>query len=144
MQLNQRSILKLIAAMAVVLLLTIFGVTSHRNANAEEARANPKAAAVQKPDPNAVDLSQEQLSLIEVGEAAERPFPIEREAVGTVDFNEDMAAQVFPPYQGRIVRLFAKVGDKVIFSPSNKTSTGCFHDRLRILVAFHCCISIVV
>jgi cobalt-zinc-cadmium efflux system membrane fusion protein len=38
---------------------------------------------------------------------------LEREAVGSIDFNEDMAAQVFPPYQGRIVQLYAKIGDNV-------------------------------
>jgi len=44
---------------------------------------------------------------------SERPFPIQTEAVGNIDFNEDMAAQVFPPYQGRIVALYAKIGDNV-------------------------------
>jgi cobalt-zinc-cadmium efflux system membrane fusion protein len=33
--------------------------------------------------------------------------------VGNIDFNEDMAAQVFPPYQGRIVKLYAMLGDNV-------------------------------
>ena len=43
----------------------------------------------------------------------ERDFPIEKEAVGSIDFNEDMAVQVFTPYQGRIIALFAKIGDDV-------------------------------
>jgi cobalt-zinc-cadmium efflux system membrane fusion protein len=51
--------------------------------------------------------------LISIGAVSERPFPIQTEAVGNIDFNEDMAAQVFPPYQGRIVTLYAKIGDNV-------------------------------
>ena len=40
-------------------------------------------------------------------------FPSRSEAVGSIDFNEDMAVQVFTPYQGRIIALFAEVGDDV-------------------------------
>ena len=40
-------------------------------------------------------------------------FPIEKEAIGSIDFNQEMSVQVFTPYQGRIVGLFAKVGDEV-------------------------------
>ena len=43
----------------------------------------------------------------------EREFPIEKTAVGSIDFNEDMAVQVFAPYQGRIISLFAQIGDDV-------------------------------
>jgi hypothetical protein len=37
----------------------------------------------------------------------ERDFPVEKDAVGSIDFNEDMTVQVFTPYQGRIIALFA-------------------------------------
>ena len=40
-------------------------------------------------------------------------FPLQDQAVGSIDFNEDMETQVFTNYQGRIVSLFAKVGDDV-------------------------------
>ena len=43
----------------------------------------------------------------------EREFPVENGAVGSIDFNEDMTLQVFSPYQGRIIDLFAKIGDEV-------------------------------
>ena len=43
----------------------------------------------------------------------EHEFPVEKEAVGSIDFNEDMETQVFTPYQGRILGLFAAVGDDV-------------------------------
>ena len=43
----------------------------------------------------------------------ERDFPVEKEAIGSIDFDEDMAVQVFTPYQGRIIALFASVGDDV-------------------------------
>jgi membrane fusion protein, heavy metal efflux system len=68
----------------------------------------PRAA-----DPNSVDLSESQLAAVKVAQVEERDFPIEKEAVGSIDFNEDMEVQVFTPYQGRIIALFAQVGDDV-------------------------------
>ena len=58
-------------------------------------------------------MSDSQLAAVKVEPVAERPFPIEKEAIGSIDFNEDMATQVFTPYQGRIIALYASVGDDV-------------------------------
>jgi cobalt-zinc-cadmium efflux system membrane fusion protein len=64
-------------------------------------------------DPNSVDLSDSQLALVKVEPVGEREFPIEKEAVGSIQFNDEMTVQVFTPYPGRISALFAKVGDDV-------------------------------
>ena len=63
--------------------------------------------------PPTVNLSDSQLGSVKVEPAGEREFPIEKESVGSIDFNQEMTVQVFTPYQGRIVGLFAKVGDDV-------------------------------
>jgi membrane fusion protein, heavy metal efflux system len=65
------------------------------------------------PPADSVDLSDSQLDAVKVAPADERDFPIEKEAVGSIDFNENMSVQVFTPYQGRIIALFAEVGDDV-------------------------------
>ncbi len=80
-----------------------------------DAIAAPEAAASKPAPPPAdvVDLSETQLKAVKVEVAAERNFPIERSAVGSIDFNEELLPQVFAPYQGRIVDLYAKVGDEV-------------------------------
>ena len=44
---------------------------------------------------------------------AEHAFPQERTAVGSIDFNENLAVQVFSPYQGKIIKAYAEVGDPV-------------------------------
>ena len=72
---------------------------------------HPARVATQNPD--TVDLSDSQLAAVKVEPVAEREFPVEKEAVGSIDFNEDMAMQVFTPYQGKIIALFAGVGDDV-------------------------------
>jgi membrane fusion protein, heavy metal efflux system len=75
--------------------------------------ANADAPDRPAPDANSVDLSDSQLDAVKVAAVELRDFPIEKEAVGSIDFNEDMAVQVFTPYQGRIMALFAKIGDDV-------------------------------
>lgn len=64
-------------------------------------------------DPDNVELAQSQTESIDVTTVSERTFPLQRDAVGSIDFNEDLSTQVFTPYQGRIVKLFAKLGDNV-------------------------------
>jgi membrane fusion protein, heavy metal efflux system len=76
---------------------------------APEAIAGAKAASIA----NIVELLETQLKAVRVEVASEREFPIEKSAVGSIDFNEEMLTQVFTPYQGRIVELFAKIGDEV-------------------------------
>jgi membrane fusion protein, heavy metal efflux system len=60
-----------------------------------------------------VELSETQLKFVKVATVEERDFPIEKGSVGSIDFNEELLTQVFTPYQGKIIGLFAKVGDEV-------------------------------
>jgi cobalt-zinc-cadmium efflux system membrane fusion protein len=109
-----------VVSTAALLLAALIGV-AHFNAKADDsprANAGPGAqsksgAPAQGSSTETVELSDAQLGMISIGAVSEHPFPIQTEAVGNIDFNEDMAAQVFPPYQGRIVKLFAMLGDNV-------------------------------
>jgi cobalt-zinc-cadmium efflux system membrane fusion protein len=61
-----------------------------------------------------VELNETQLNSVKVEPVGEHTFLIQREAVGSIDFNEDMTVQVFSPYQGKIVDLFANLADEVV------------------------------
>jgi cobalt-zinc-cadmium efflux system membrane fusion protein len=81
------------------------------NATAQAApSAAPGAASV---NPFTLDLTDAQLAAVKVEPVEVHVFPVEKEAVGSIDFNEDMETQVFTPYQGKIIALFAAVGDDV-------------------------------
>jgi cobalt-zinc-cadmium efflux system membrane fusion protein len=62
---------------------------------------------------DSIDLSDAQLAAVKVEPVGERDFPSEKEAVGSINFDEEMSVQVFTPYAGRIISLFASVGDDV-------------------------------
>jgi membrane fusion protein, heavy metal efflux system len=87
------------------------GSAGTTQANAQGAPIGPPGAA--GGDAPSLNLSDSQLASVKVEPAEEHEFPIEKESVGGIDFNEDMTLQVFTPYQGRIIGLFAKIGDDV-------------------------------
>jgi membrane fusion protein, heavy metal efflux system len=62
---------------------------------------------------DSIDLSDSQLASVKVEPVEEHEFPVEKEAVGSIDFNEDMSVQVFTPYVGRIIALYGSIGDDV-------------------------------
>jgi cobalt-zinc-cadmium efflux system membrane fusion protein len=80
------------------------------------AQANDPAAVRTAALPSGagtVELNDRQLASVKVEAVGERVFPVERTAVGSIDFNEELTVQVFTPYQGKIIDLYAKVGDEV-------------------------------
>jgi membrane fusion protein, heavy metal efflux system len=87
---------------------SVIGVPT-TTAQAQEASARSSDAV----DASSLTLSDSQLQAVKVAAVGEREFPVEKEAVGSIDFNEDMETQVFTPYQGRIIALFAQIGDDV-------------------------------
>jgi cobalt-zinc-cadmium efflux system membrane fusion protein len=126
----KKGMTKLAAALAAALALAAVGAgvrayfpdwlrlaAPATSANATGEDGNPAAPSVSSSgDPltaKTVTLSESQLASVKVEPVGERLFPIEKDAVGSIDFNEEMSTQVFTPYQGRILELFAKVGDEV-------------------------------
>ena len=63
--------------------------------------------------PDEVQLASEQLAELNVGKVESRSFESRRDAIGIIDFNQDMAVQVFSPYQGRIGSMLVRAGEDV-------------------------------
>jgi cobalt-zinc-cadmium efflux system membrane fusion protein len=84
------------------------GCSSQSATPQREVNAHPFARANET-----VELTAAQLRSVSVQPVSEQNFVPQRDAVGNIDFNEDMTVQVSPPYQGRVVQLFAKMGDAV-------------------------------
>jgi membrane fusion protein, heavy metal efflux system len=82
-------------------------------AHAVESPESTKGSGAPPPPADSVELTEAQLKYVKVEAADEREFPIEKTAVGSIDFNEELLTQVFTQYPGRINGLFAKVGDEV-------------------------------
>ena len=100
------------ALLAVVAVISA-GACSGIGGKTAPTPAAGQPAPAPAPAPETVTLSDSQLNSIQVAAVADREFLIEKEAVGNIDFNQDMNVQVFTPYQGRIIRAFANLGDEV-------------------------------
>lgn len=60
-----------------------------------------------------VDLTPTQLEAIKIGSVGTYAFPVDKEAVGNISFADDLSVQVFPSYQGKIIKCLAELGDQV-------------------------------
>ncbi|SPF50905.1 putative heavy metal efflux pump, HlyD family [Syntrophobacter sp. SbD1] len=116
MRLDKKTILSG-AALAAAALIISAGVYLARNSGnppaPEQKAGEANAVKVDALTAKSVELNETQAKSVDVEPAGERTFVIQREAVGSIDFNQDMTVQVFSPYQGKIVGLFAKLGDEV-------------------------------
>jgi membrane fusion protein, heavy metal efflux system len=101
------------ASVGAALVVLGLGAAVYFSARAEGPGKSKADAVAQASDANTVELSDSQLQMLSVSIVSGYTFPQQREAVGNIDFNEDMETPVFPPYQGRIVQLFAKLGDNI-------------------------------
>jgi membrane fusion protein, heavy metal efflux system len=109
------------AAAAIAVLAYLFaqsdnGPTAELGAPTTKANAQGVSKVLLRggsDDAFSLNLTDSQLAAVKVEPVEAREFPIEKEAVGAIDFNEDMQVQVFTPYQGRIIALYASIGDDV-------------------------------
>jgi cobalt-zinc-cadmium efflux system membrane fusion protein len=105
-----------IAAALFALVVVVYWASHSRDTlkgGSGVTKSNAQAPGASAGDADSIDLSDAQLSAVKVEPVEERDFPRDKEAVGSIDFNEEMAVQVFTPYPGRIIGLFASVGDDV-------------------------------
>jgi cobalt-zinc-cadmium efflux system membrane fusion protein len=83
----------------------------------QTSQTNPPPAA--NPTFNAssaeavVDLVASQLNPIKIEPVGTSKFQVEREAVGNIDYDEDVSVQAFSPYQGEIISAFGNLGAEV-------------------------------
>jgi len=79
----------------------------------QAASADKPAKSSSSPSEATLDLSPSQLNSIKVEPLGSYQFPVEKDAVGNIDFDEDLSVQVFPAYQGTILKTFGELGARV-------------------------------
>ena len=104
----------MVAATAALAVITaavlLFGRGQSSSANAP--RENSSASTSSKSDP-AVDLSPSQLNSIKIEPLGIYRFDVEKEAVGNISYADDLSVDVFPPYQGTIIKALVELGAQV-------------------------------
>ncbi len=109
--LNYQDVAALLTVAAITIAAAVLLSGRGQSAHADAQRQSTSAASAQS-DP-VVDLSPNQLNSIKIECVGTYSFPVEKEAVGSIDFDENLSVQVFPPYQGKIIQAFVELGDEV-------------------------------
>ncbi len=84
-----------------------------RDAQPAEPVKSEQSGGVFLRDTDELILTKEQTSELKVGTVDSKLFAQRAEAIGLIDYNQDLAVQVFSPYQGRIAQVLVKAGDDV-------------------------------
>ena len=104
-----RDVLLLVTAVLVVILTGLLESGRSRGQATEPHRTGAKSAAAEE----VLDLSPSQLNSIRVEPVGTYLFPVEEDAVGSIDYDEDQSVQVFPEYQGTIIETLGQLGAQV-------------------------------
>lgn len=106
---NAAPVLAVIGAM-------ILGALLLRSGSGEPARTTPppqRDSVSNAPADATVELSSSQLNALKIEPVSSYPFPVEKSAVGSIDYDEDLSVQVFSPYSGKILTTLVNLGDEV-------------------------------
>ncbi len=102
------------ALAAVVVIGALTYLTFHPSSgSAAQSSSGGGTAGATAPVADTVELQPSQLGAIHIAPLGDHEFAYRKRAVGIIDFNQDLNVQVFTPYQGRILRTFADLGDAV-------------------------------
>jgi cobalt-zinc-cadmium efflux system membrane fusion protein len=101
------------AAIAGVFLATVLPRPSYGQSPLKDTPQGSVPASNAAPSEATVDLAPSQLNAIKIEPVGTCPFPVEKEAVGSIDYDQDLSVQVFSPYQGKIINALANLGDEV-------------------------------
>jgi membrane fusion protein, heavy metal efflux system len=108
---NKRTVAAIVTV-AIIFTTAVFLSVRGQSSNANTQRANSSASRVSQAD-LAVDLSPSQLKSIKIEPVGTYQFPVEKETVGTISFADDLTVDVFPAYQGTIIKAFVELGTQV-------------------------------
>jgi membrane fusion protein, heavy metal efflux system len=95
-------------AIAVAVLLSSCGHSASASAPSGSGSTTNSATST-----STIELSPSQLNSIKVESVGTYAFPVEKEAVGNIDYDGDLSVQVFPAYQGTIIKTFIELGAEV-------------------------------
>jgi len=79
----------------------------------EVVQPTPVAAVTEPVAPGEFRLSDAEMRALRIEDLHEMDFRAERVAEGRITYNEDRSTPVFSPYNGRVVRALARLGQEV-------------------------------
>ena len=111
---SKRAAVMLVTAAAIVVATGLLESGCNRGQAGNANRPQESGAKSNtSPSEAILDLSPSQLNSFKIEPVGSYLFPVEKEAVGNIDFDEDLSVQVFPPYPGTIIKMLVELSAKV-------------------------------
>jgi membrane fusion protein, heavy metal efflux system len=110
---RRRRVTVLFVLAAIALAVYLIGPAGYRAIMPKPGSTNGASrsdASPPKLSAQSLKLSEKQITAIKVAPVEYSDFQINKTAVGSIDFNRDRSVQVFPPFQGKIIAVFADEG----------------------------------
>lgn len=111
LHLNKRRFAAVVTVALMIIAAAVF-LGRGQSTNANTQRENSSTSNSSQSDPT-VDLTPSQLNSIKIEPVGNYEFPVEKETVGTISFADDLTVDVFPAYQGTILKAFVELGTQV-------------------------------
>ena len=100
----------LVAMIVIAAAVLLSGCDHSASADAPKSKGSAENSSGSSPT---VELSASQLNSIRIEPVGSYAFPVEKEAVGNIDYDGDLSVQVFPSYQGTIIKMLVEIGAEV-------------------------------
>jgi membrane fusion protein, heavy metal efflux system len=105
-------VVAVVVPIAIVFFASAMLLGCGRSASADTPPTNKQAATSSDSAPT-VDLSPSQLNSIKIESVGSHAFPVEKEAVGNISYADNLSVDVFPAYQGTIIKALVELGAPV-------------------------------
>jgi membrane fusion protein, heavy metal efflux system len=105
---NKKSVGIVLSTVVIVAMLLPSGCSRGEATNAPQP-ANASSAQAE----TSVELTSTQLNSIKIEPVGNYLFPVDKEAVGEISFADDLSVDVYPAYQGTIIKSFVELGVQV-------------------------------
>jgi membrane fusion protein, heavy metal efflux system len=116
-RISKRLIAVCVIALAAIVAAALLWSGPSRGTSDVPVQPSDKTPTASKTNPTSaapsVDLSPSQLNSIKIGQVGTYQFPVEKDAVGNISFADELSVQVFPDYQGTIIKAFVELGAHV-------------------------------
>lgn len=109
---GRRRVALILSALVLVALAAI-GMCSTGGATKATSAGQLSQSAENASGSPTVTLSPTQLRAITIAPVGTYAFPLDKDAVGSIEYDGNLSVQVFSPYQGKIIGTLAEVGDAV-------------------------------
>ena len=109
---NKKTLAAVVTMAMVIVAATVF-LSGRGQSTSANTQASDNSASNSSRSDAAIDLSPTQLNSIKIAPVGSYRFEVEKEAVGNISYADDLSVDVFPAYQGTIIKALVELGAQV-------------------------------